>query len=158
MRANGLSKQGKLNEARPFKRVCVIGGGAWGTALASTMAQAGVPTCIWARSGQIVTDINERRENSVYLPDVPLPQNLGATSDMAKALDGADAVMIAVPSTAIRSIARKVSHHIAPSVPVAICAKGVEERTGMLMAQVGHEELGDLYHRRVIYQQGCESR
>lgn len=143
MRANGLSKQEKLNEARPFKRVCVIGGGAWGTALASTMAQAGVPTCIWARSRQIVTDINERRENSVYLPDVPLPQNLGATSDMAKALDGADAVMIAVPSTAIRSIARQVSHHIAPSVPVAICAKGVEERTGMLMAQVGHEELGD---------------
>ena len=139
MTANGNNP----NEARAFSKMCVVGGGAWGTALASTVAQAGVSTCIWARSDRVVADINERHENSIYLPDVPLPESLRASGDLEHALHGADAVMIVVPSTAIRSVTRQVARYIAPDVPVAICAKGVETQTGMLMAQVGHEELGD---------------
>lgn len=143
MTTDDTSDQNNPNEARAFTRMCVVGAGAWGTALASTAAQAGVSTCVWARSERIVTDINENHENSFYLPDVPLPENLNASRDLEYALRGADAVMIVVPSTAIRSVTRDVAKYIAPGIPVAICAKGVEAQTGMLMAQVGHEELGD---------------
>ena len=143
MTADGISDQSSPNETRAFERMCVVGAGAWGTALASTVAQAGVSTCIWARSDAVVSDINENHANSLYLPNVSLPANLSATFDLENALAGADAVMIVVPSTAIRSVAGDVARYIAPGIPVAICAKGVEAQTGMLMAQVGHQELGD---------------
>lgn len=143
MTADSSAEQDQHAKAAAFSRVCVIGGGAWGTALASTTAQAGVSTCIWARSQTTVDDINKHNRNNVYLSDVPLPKNLSATTDMEEALSGADAVMIVVPSTAIREILRDVARYIPLGVPVAICAKGVEAETGMLMAQVGHQELGD---------------
>ncbi|MEO1637931.1 MAG: NAD(P)H-dependent glycerol-3-phosphate dehydrogenase [Pseudomonadota bacterium] len=128
--------------AQPFARVAVIGAGSWGTALATTLAQAGVKTCIWGRDTTVTKAINKQHENTTRLPGVPLHPALIATDDMEKALQGAEAVMIVVPSRSIRNVARQVAEYRPKDVPVAVCAKGIEAETGLLMTQVAEEELG----------------
>ncbi|MFW5654907.1 MAG: NAD(P)H-dependent glycerol-3-phosphate dehydrogenase, partial [Roseicyclus sp.] len=72
----------------------------------------------------------------------PLPGGLRAVHEMRAALDGAEAVAIVVPSRSVRSVARQAAEYLAPDIPVAICAKGIEAETGLLMTQVAEEELG----------------
>ncbi|MDG4647779.1 NAD(P)-dependent glycerol-3-phosphate dehydrogenase [Roseibacterium sp. SDUM158017] len=127
--------------ARPFSRVAVIGAGSWGTALAATLARSGVSTRLWGRDPHVCKAINSRSENPRHLPGVPLPENLFAVHEMRAALDGADAVLIVVPSRSVRSVSRQVAEHVADGVPVAVCAKGIEAETGLLMTQVAEEEL-----------------
>ena len=128
--------------ATPYSALSVIGAGAWGTALAATAARSGARVRLWGRNRQVVNDINRTRTNARHLPEVPLPGSLVAVHEMANALDGADAVLIVVPSRSIRSVARQVAEYIGPGVPVAVCAKGIEDETGLLMSQVAEEELG----------------
>lgn len=128
--------------ARRFASMTVIGCGAWGTALAATSARANVPTTIWGRDEAVLRDINTLGMNTRYLPDIPLPENLIAEADMADALCDAEAVMIVVPSRALRGVCAQVSKYIKADVPVAVCAKGIEAETGLLMTQVAAEELG----------------
>ncbi|MGP1356977.1 NAD(P)H-dependent glycerol-3-phosphate dehydrogenase [Roseicyclus sp.] len=129
------------SHARPFARVAVIGAGSWGTALAATLARSGVSTRLWGRDPHVCTSVNSRSENPRHLPGVPLPENLFAVHEMRAALDGAEAVLIVVPSRSVRSVARQVAEFAAPGVPVAVCAKGIEAETGLLMTQVAEEEL-----------------
>ena len=128
--------------ATPYPVLSFIGAGAWGTALAATAARSGAKVRLWGRNRQVVDCINRTHINARHLPDVPLPGNFVAVHEMAHALDGADAVLIVVPSRSIRSVARQVAEYIGPGVPVAVCAKGIEDETGLLMSQVAEEELG----------------
>ncbi len=132
--------------AQPFARIAVLGGGAWGTALAAVAVKAGRGTTLWARSRGPVRDIAEGRGNPTYLPGVPLPPGIVATDDLARAVQGADAVVIVVPSTAIRELCARLAPLLPPDVPVAICAKGIEHGTGLLMTSVAGSVLG---HRPV---------
>ena len=129
--------------ARPFRHLAVIGAGSWGTALAATAARAGASVRLWGRNRQAVDAINRSQMNDRHLPDVPLPANLVAVHGMADALEGAEAVLVVVPSGSIRSVARQVAEYVGPGTPVAICAKGIEDETGLLMSQVAGEELGN---------------
>lgn len=128
--------------ARPYRRVAVIGAGAWGTALASTLALAGVDTRLWARRAEVAAEINDAHTNAAFLPNVSLPETLFATDDMAQAAAGAEAVMIVVPSRSVRAVSRQLSQVISSTAAVAVCAKGVEAETRLLMTQVAEEELG----------------
>ncbi len=121
--------------------VAVLGGGSWGTALAATLAQAGSETRLWARNEAVADEINATGRNDAYLPGIDLPARLSATSDLAAALDGVEAVLIVVPSRRIRSVAALARPHLPAGVPVAVCAKGIEAETGLLMSQVAEEEL-----------------
>lgn len=126
---------------KPFGRVAVLGAGSWGTAVAATFAKAGVSTRIWGRDIRVCDEINAKHQNQRYLPDVPLPPKLYAVHEMRAALDGAEAVAIIVPSRSIRSVARQMAEYVEPHIPVAVCAKGIEAETGLLMTQVAEEEL-----------------
>ncbi|MEO1796314.1 MAG: NAD(P)H-dependent glycerol-3-phosphate dehydrogenase [Pseudomonadota bacterium] len=127
-------------DTSPYQRVAVIGAGSWGTALAVTLAHAGVETRIWGRSEAVIRDINARH-TTPYLPHVTLPKALRGFGGMQEALDGADAALIVVPSRSIRAVSRQVAEYAAPGIPIAICAKGIEAETGLLMTQVAEEEL-----------------
>lgn len=129
------------NRAERFETVAVIGAGSWGTALAATAARAGCSVRLWGRDESVVRDINVAHRNTAHTGDIDLPEQLCATSDMRAALQAADAVMIVVPSRSVRSVARQVAEHIRPATPVAVCAKGIEGETGLLMTQVVEEEL-----------------
>jgi len=124
-----------------FERVAVIGAGAWGTAVAATFARAGVKTRLWGRDRQVCDAINRHAENDRYLPGIALPDTLHAVHEMHGALAGAEAVAIVVPSRSVRSVARQVAEHLPEGVPIAVCAKGIEAETGLLMTQVAEEEL-----------------
>jgi glycerol-3-phosphate dehydrogenase (NAD(P)+) len=128
------------SHAHPYARAAVIGAGAWGTALAATLARAGVATSLWGRDGGVIAAINADRATP-FLPGVTLPDGLRGVVDLRAALAGAEVALIVVPSRAVRPVACAVAAHAPPGLPVAVCAKGIEADTGLLMAQVAGEEL-----------------
>jgi len=142
MKYQPLSGDPLPSHAFPYRSAAVIGAGAWGTALAATLAKRGVATRIWGRDRAVIDEINATHRSEGFLPDVQLPPTLHAVHEMKAALAGAEVVLIVVPSRSIRSVARQVAEHAPAGVPVAICAKGIEAETGLLMTQVAEEELG----------------
>ena len=120
--------------------VSIIGGGAWGTALACAARRAGNDVILWARNQNVVQNINQDQLNTTYLPDVALIDGIKATNDMADALKSADSVLLVTPSQHLRAICKQAQPFIGP-IPVAICAKGVERGTDALMSDVVTTEL-----------------
>ena len=115
--------------------VGVIGGGAWGTALAQTAARAGLTPSLWARETDVVQQINARHENVLFLPGVPLEPAVRATGDLAD-LAGADLILAAVPAQHLRGMLQQFAPHCAATTPVVLCAKGIEQGSLKLMSQV----------------------
>lgn len=122
-------------------RITVLGGGAWGTALALTSLRAGHDTRLWARDRESVASINERRENPRYLPGIGLDDGLKATADLAAALSVADCVLAVVPAQTMRSVLIEISSLLPKGVPLVLCAKGIERGTGKLLSEIAAEIL-----------------
>jgi len=118
-----------------MERIGIIGGGAWGTALALTAARAGRRVLLWAREPEIVDGINRDRENAAFLPGVPLAPEIRATSDLAEAAR-ADGVLLVAPAQHLRAIAAALAPALPPATPVVVCAKGIEEASGALLSEV----------------------
>ncbi len=116
-------------------RISVIGGGAWGTALAQMLAAAGRRTQIWAREDEVVAAINGEHINPLYLPDLPLHRNLRATGDLGEAA-AADLFLLVTPAQFLRPVTAELSQHADGGIPVAVCAKGIEIGSHALMSQV----------------------
>jgi glycerol-3-phosphate dehydrogenase (NAD(P)+) len=114
-------------------RIGIIGAGAWGTALAQTLARAGRSVVIWAYEPETAAAINRDHANSVFLPGVALDPGIRATSALGEAA-AADAVLLAPPAQHLRALAAALG--LAPGVPVVICSKGIEIRTGALLTEV----------------------
>ena len=125
---------------RTFARIGVIGGGAWGTALAQTLRLAGRDVTLWARDAAVVADIANSRENRVYLPGVPLDAALEATTELAR-VASADLVLLVTPAQVTAAMARALKPHLRAGVPVVICAKGIEQATGRRLSAVLAAEL-----------------
>ncbi|HEY6106804.1 MAG TPA: NAD(P)-binding domain-containing protein, partial [Anaeromyxobacteraceae bacterium] len=83
-------------------RSTVLGAGSWGTALASVLVAKGHETVLWGRDAAVVEAVSGRRENPRYLPGIELPEALAATTDLGRALEGAEIVVLGVPSHAMR--------------------------------------------------------
>lgn len=122
------------------EHVTVIGGGAWGTALACAVLRAGSTVSLWARNAEVVAALNEGRGNPIYLPEIALPDGIRATTDMAEALAPATVVLLVVPSQHLRGIAEQMQPHMG-AIPLALCSKGVERSTGALMSDVAADAL-----------------
>ncbi len=121
-------------------RVTILGGGAWGTALAATMRRAGHDVRLWARDVEMVEAIN-RGKNPRYLPGITLPEGIGATVDAEAALNGTDCVLSVVPAQALRQVLKQVAPVIPERAPFILCAKGIERDTGLLLSQLTAEYL-----------------
>ncbi len=118
-----------------MKKVGVIGGGAWGTALAQAAAHADLDTVLWALEDDVVRDINTDHMNHTFLADIPLHHNIFATNDIAE-LASVDFVLMVCPAQFMRSVATDLKAHLDDNVPLVICAKGIEKTTGYLMSEV----------------------
>ena len=94
-------------------RVGLLGGGSWGTTVASLVAR-NAPVLLWARDAATVTEINTRHTNEKYLPGARLNEALRATADIGEAIAGADVVVVAVPSQFVRTTLESVRAHIRP--------------------------------------------
>lgn len=113
----------------------VIGGGSWGTALASVLAHNG-PVKLWAREPDVVEGINASHRNPRYQKDMDLPENIRATGDLGEAIDGAELVCVVVPSHAMRAVMTAAAEHLVPGVPIVSAAKGIENETLQTMEEV----------------------
>ncbi len=125
-----------MPEYRSYDRIGVIGAGAWGTSLALTAARAGRQVRLWAREAEVVDAIAATRQNSLFLPGVPLPETIEGTPDLGKAVAGADALLIVPPAQHLRATLMAVAAVAARGTPLVVCAKGIERGTGKLVTEV----------------------
>ncbi|WP_328351174.1 NAD(P)H-dependent glycerol-3-phosphate dehydrogenase [Mycobacterium sp. NBC_00419] len=121
--------------------VVVLGGGSWGTTVASICSRRG-PTLQWVRSDETADDINKNHRNSKYLGDeVELSETLRATTDFAEAASCADVVVMGVPSHGFRGVLTELGKELRPWVPVVSLVKGLEQGTNLRMSQIVDEVL-----------------
>jgi glycerol-3-phosphate dehydrogenase (NAD(P)+) len=132
------------------KTVAVLGAGSWGTALAIQFARAGHPTRLWSRSPADAAGMRAERENRRYLPGARFPDAVEVPQSMAEAVKGAVAIIIAVPSHALRSLLEELKPLLARDARLAWATKGFELDTGKLPHQVAYEVLGDRYPVAVL--------
>jgi glycerol-3-phosphate dehydrogenase (NAD(P)+) len=118
-----------------FERIGVVGGGAWGTALAQVAASGGRETMLWALEDEVVSTVNERHENLLYLPGLPLNAAIRATSDLND-LKSCAAWLVVTPAQHMRSVLQDAP---AEEIPLVLCSKGIEGRSGKLLHDVAHE-------------------
>ena len=123
-----------------MKAAGVIGGGAWGTALALVCVRAGLSTTLWAREPEVVEAINRDHANPTFLPGVDLDPAVVATGDLAD-LAGADLILNVSPAQHIRASLAAFAPHARAGLPMVLCAKGVEQGTLKLMTEVLAETL-----------------
>ena len=91
-------------------KIGTIGAGSWGTAVSLMLADKGEDVLVWAREEEVIDSINKFHENSLFLPNVKLPENLKATSSIENAIKGRDVVIVATPSQYMRSVLSQVSY------------------------------------------------
>src|ERR1700722_4276204 len=128
--------------AEPYSRIAILGGGAWGTALAIAAIAAGRTTHLWAREDDVVAGITRDHENTRFLPGIALPKELSATGDLKRAVQ-ADALLVTAPAQVLGEFARLLAPLIAPGIPVVICTKGIEKNTGRLLHDIVAEALSN---------------
>ena len=116
--------------------IAVMGAGAWGTALAKVLADAGGEVVLWARRAELAAEINGSRTNVNYLPNVQLPVGIHATTVAGEALSGATTVLLAVPAQTMRSSLEQWSGLLCEEATLVSLAKGIELNTLMRMSQV----------------------
>jgi glycerol-3-phosphate dehydrogenase (NAD(P)+) len=117
--------------------ISIIGGGAWGTALAQVYASAGRETLLWAREADVISSINAHHENTPFLPGISLSPTLKATNDLKQAA-AHDILLLVPPAQHLRSTMTALKDHL-HNKPIVICAKGIEIETGKLLTEIAHE-------------------
>jgi glycerol-3-phosphate dehydrogenase (NAD(P)+) len=125
-----------------MKHAVVLGGGAWGTAIAKVLADKGQEVRLYTRRAELAAAIEADRENRRYLPGAPLGPGLHATSDLEHALRGSDLVVVAVPSDALRGVMQEARRALPPDVPIISATKGIENQSLMLMREVMIDVIG----------------
>lgn len=122
-------------------KAAVLGAGSWGTALAATLAENQHETVLWARTEATVTDINENHRNQRYLGSAALPTTLCATTSLESAINGTQLIIVAVPSIAVRGLARQLRPLLQDDVIIAHAVKGFDPDSLARMSDVLQEEL-----------------
>ena len=125
-----------------MRTVTVLGAGSWGTALAVHLGRVGHDVRLWARDRALVDDMSACRANNVYLPDVPFPESMSVTHELADALRDAELVVSAVPSHGCRAVMAHASPSLAARAVIVSATKGLEAGTLLRMSEVIAEEAG----------------
>lgn len=135
-------------------RVCVFGSGGWGTALAQLCAVRGYRVAQWVREQEVLESINGDHENPLFLPQIPLSTRIVATRDEREALDGADLVLLVIPSQFMREVVLRIRYLLPTEAPIVCCSKGIEKQSLELMSEILAGELPGKYHPYLTYLSG----
>ena len=122
-------------------KVSVVGAGSWGTALAMLLCNNGHDTMLWSHREEQAEELRTARENKAKLPGVKIPEEIHVTSDLSEALIDKDVIVMAVPSVAVRTTAKKMSSHIRYGQVIVNVAKGIEEGTLKTLSEQIEEEI-----------------
>lgn len=123
-------------------KITFLGGGSFGSALSKSMAESGYDVIVWDRKAETVDEINGHHTNEKFLKGLKLPENLRATTDLEKALEFSDFVVLAVPSSAIREMAGRIKPYLTGEEIIVSIAKGVDPKTLKPLSEVIHDVLG----------------
>ena len=129
------SANAEQNPAAAYDCVAVVGAGAWGTALAMAAAGNASKVLLWAREGEVVESIRTAHENRLFLPGVRLPNAIEGTGELSRIAE-ADALLLVTPAQHMRATLGAMRAFLKPGTPVVICAKGIENGTGLLLNEV----------------------
>src|SRR6185503_3821584 len=122
-----------------MKRIAIVGGGSWGTALAIVAARAGHSVHLWSRSAEVVSSINQNRVNPRYLSSTSIPANVIATGDLGEAVRDAPMVLLAAPSHAARELLTAMSPLLDQTAIIVGVTKGIEIDTGRRISEIAKE-------------------
>ena len=129
--------------------IAVFGAGSWGTALSIILQKNGHAVTLWSLESQFADEINQRHQNSTFLPGITLPHEIIATTDIGEAADAKDAVVFAAPSQFIRSVAEGIRDRDLGNLICVNVAKGIEQHTLRTMSEVLHEVLPSLPEKHI---------
>jgi glycerol-3-phosphate dehydrogenase (NAD(P)+) len=118
-----------------YKKISVIGAGAWGTALAEVISRQGNEVNLWAREGDVVKSINTSNTNDLYLPNIKLSKLIIAQKNITDVLN-CDLLLMVTPAQFMRSILNSLKSSLNEEVPIVLCSKGIETETLNLMSEI----------------------
>ena len=124
-----------------MEKVCVLGAGSWGSALALILAKKGYEVIMWTLSKEQADKINKTKENIFYLPGILLPNNISVTTNIEEAVKDSKIIVLAVPSQAIRSVSSQIKSFIKDEQILVDVAKGLEKGSGLRLSEVCKQEL-----------------
>jgi glycerol-3-phosphate dehydrogenase (NAD(P)+) len=122
-------------------RTTVLGAGSWGTALASLLGNKGHVVTAWDKDLEVLADLGTHHRNERYLPGIAISNNVHSSPDIHKALEGAELVVLAVPSHVVRTVCIEMKRHVHAGTPIVCVAKGIEGDTLMTMSEVMEDVL-----------------
>lgn len=125
-----------------MKKICIIGAGSWGTALAVHLADLHYSVWLWGRPEDGIEKIKAERENRRFLPGISIPDNIYPATDPLLALQNADVLVMSLPSQALRPVLEELKPYIPNHSYLVNTAKGLEISTGLRLSQVFQEVLG----------------
>ncbi|MCK4264967.1 NAD(P)-dependent glycerol-3-phosphate dehydrogenase [Candidatus Babeliales bacterium] len=118
------------------KRIAVIGGGAFGTAISTVLVESGCSINLWCYEESVVSEIQDAKRNVTYLPDIPLSEKIHPTSSLKEALEGVDWVFVTIPVKFLRSVLELAKDHLTKNEKWVLLSKGIEQGTLMLPSQI----------------------
>ena len=124
-----------------MKKIGIIGTGIFGTALALTAARAGCDVLCWDRNSDVIDAISQKHLNTKHLPNIPLPDAIKSTSEIAEVFDFANIVLLSVSAQATRSVLRQIKPFIKTNTVIVLCAKGIEAETGKMLSEIAEDEI-----------------
>lgn len=122
-------------------KIGVVGTGVWGTALALTATRAGNDVLCWAREEEVVDTINHSHVNKMFLPDIPLPDKIKATSNIEEIFEFSDVVLLTASAQWTRSTMQLIKPYVKKDTIIVLCAKGIEVATGKMLSEIADEEI-----------------
>ena len=125
-------------------KIAVIGAGSWGTALASQLGHKHDHVALWVRKPDLAATMEYDRQNKAYLPDVILPSSVTCTADLAAAAAGAELIILAVPSHAVRQTSKELAPSVSRNTIVVSAAKGLEAHTFRRMSEIIVDEIAHI--------------
>jgi glycerol-3-phosphate dehydrogenase (NAD(P)+) len=130
--------------------LAIIGGGSWGTALACVLASRFERVSLWVYEPDLAARIESTRVNDVFLPDIQIPANVHASHSLGAVISGANVVITATPSHALRATCAQLHPHIPPTTPLVTATKGLESGTLLRMSEVLEATLGSSHPVAVL--------
>jgi glycerol-3-phosphate dehydrogenase (NAD(P)+) len=135
-----------------YKKVSIIGSGAWGTAIANIVAsnQKVKETLLWANELEVVSEINNFNENKIFLPNIKLSKNIIATNSLKEAIEDSQYIFLVVPAKFIENVILQLKNVLNQAIPIIICSKGIDVESGRLL----HQVIGDVIKNPLLVLSG----
>lgn len=137
-----------------IQKVAVLGAGSWGSALAKCLSENGHQVILWGNNAEQIALINETHTNPAYLKDVVLPNDMAATTDIAIALKDADAIVIVVPTNAVRAVCQHIVPYITSKPYIIHAGKGLEQGTNLRISEIVGQEIDSTLYQEIVVLSG----